>query len=142
MSNLGQVVVTLQCSSSLGCINVHMAIKSGIYLCMLRALTQRVRMLSREDGVPLNRSARDYSVKRFEQSRGLDSALYNDAPLYLMFGLVHVFVARNVGRFLTLFHIAFPLRDRKLKKPLKGRVSYHNIRAGYTGTDRGKIRHG
>ena len=41
------------------------------------------RMLPREaeNGVGMNRSAREESVKRFERSNGLDTALYKTIPL-------------------------------------------------------------
>ena len=43
------------------------------------------RMLPREaeNGVGINRSAREESVKRFERSNGLDTALYKTIPLPL-----------------------------------------------------------
>ena len=33
------------------------------------------------DGVGMNRSARGFSVKHFEQSQGLDTAFYKNVPL-------------------------------------------------------------
>ena len=35
------------------------------------------------DGVRLNRSAREENVSRFEQSRGLNTALYKNLPFWL-----------------------------------------------------------
>ena len=45
------------------------------------------RMLPREaeNGVGMNRSAREESVKRFERSNGLDTALYKTIPLPFTF---------------------------------------------------------
>ena len=42
------------------------------------------RMLQREaeNGVGMNRSAREESVKRFERSNGLDTALYKIIPFF------------------------------------------------------------
>ena len=48
--------------------------------CMARMLPREA-----ENGVGMNRSARGGSVKRFERSNGLDTALYKTIPLPLPF---------------------------------------------------------
>ena len=78
---------TLHCSSSLSCINEYLAVDSGGHVYEQPAringsiwldASQRSR-----DGVWVNRSVRELSVKRFERSWGLDSALYKKLPFYL-----------------------------------------------------------
>ena len=65
--------------------NEYLAIDSGEHLCTssFRELIAAWLNTSRRsrDGVRLNRFAGEESVKRFEQSCGLDTALYKTLPL-------------------------------------------------------------
>ena len=65
--------------------NEYLARDNGGYLCTisLHALLDASRR--NQDGVRLNRSAREESVKRAGQSRGLDNVLYINLFTYILY---------------------------------------------------------
>ena len=88
-------LITPRCHSSLSCINEYLAIQTVVdmWTNSLRAAIAAWLNTSQRswDGLGMNRSARGWSVKRFEQSYGPDTALYKNVPL-LYFTLPGVYV--------------------------------------------------
>ena len=80
-------LITPHCHSSLSCINEYLAIQTVVdmWTNSLRAAIAAWLNTSQRswDGFGMNRSARGWSVKRFEQSYGPDTALYKNIPLSL-----------------------------------------------------------
>ena len=78
-------LITPRCHSSLSCINEYLAIQAVVDMWTnnLRAAIAAWLNTSQRswDGLGMNRSARGWSVKRFEQSYGPDTALYKNIPL-------------------------------------------------------------
>ena len=82
-------LITPRCHSSLSCINEYLAIQTvvDIWTNSLRAAIAAWLNTSQRSwyGLGMNRSARVWSVKRFEQSYGPDTALYKNIPLPFTF---------------------------------------------------------
>ena len=82
-------LITPRCHSSLSCINEYLAIQTVVdmWTNSLRAAIAAWLNTSQRswDGLGMNRSASGWSVKRFEQSYGPDTALYKNIPLPLPF---------------------------------------------------------
>ena len=78
-------LITPRCHSSLSCINEYLAIQTVVdtWTNSLRALIATLLNTSQRNwnGLGMNRSAWGWSVKRFEQSQGLDTALYKNLIL-------------------------------------------------------------
>ena len=78
-------LITPRCHSSLSCINEYLAIQTVVdmWTNSLRAAIAAWLNTSQRswDGLGMNRSARGWSVKRFEQSYGPDTALYKNVLL-------------------------------------------------------------
>ena len=78
-------LITPRCHNSLSCINEYLAIQTVVdmWTNSLRAAIAAWMNTSQRswDGFGMNRSARGWSVKRFEQSYGPDTVLYKNIPL-------------------------------------------------------------
>ena len=78
-------LITPRCHSSLSCINEYLAIQTVVdmWTNSLRAAIATWLNTSQRswDGLGMNRPARGWSVKRFEQSYGPDTTLYKNVPL-------------------------------------------------------------
>ena len=111
-------LITPRCHSSLSCINEYLAIQTVVDINSLRAAIAAWLNTSQRSWYVLgmNRSARGWSVKRFEQSYGPDTVLYKNIPLpftflYMyecmyecMFEKMYVcmYVWKNVGMYLCM----------------------------------------
>ena len=111
-------LITPRCHSSLSCINEYLAIQTVVDMNSLRAAIAASLNTSQRSwyGLGMNRSARGWCVKRFEQSYGPDTVLYKKIPLpftflYMyecmyvcMFEKMYVcmYVWKNVGMYLCM----------------------------------------
>ena len=73
-------LITPRCHSSLSCINEYLAIQTVVDM-WTNSLRAAIASQRSWDSLGMNRSARGWSVKRFEQSYGPDTALYKNIPL-------------------------------------------------------------
>ena len=101
-------LITPRCHSSLSCINEYLAIQTVVDMwtnSLRAAIAAWLNTSERSwDGLGMNRYARGWSVKRFEQSYGPDTALYKNVPLpfYLFTQLLVIYSYSSITNVLVL----------------------------------------